>query len=86
MDPVSGAVMLTIIRMVVVFPAPFGPSSPNTLPARTDRLRSLTAVNSPKLLLTPSSFTVTSLAAIQLSPMFYEAYQMMVFDCHKNPI
>src|SRR6185436_19253662 len=60
MLPESGAVMLTIIRIVVVFPAPFGPSSPNTRPARTVRLSSLTAVNSPKLLLTLSSFTVIS--------------------------
>ena len=60
----DGAVMLTIIRIVVVFPAPFGPSNPNTRPARTARLSSRTAVNSPKLLLTPSSLTVISLAAI----------------------
>src|SRR5687767_1150966 len=68
MVPESGTVMLTIIRIVVVLPAPFGPRSPNTLPARTVRLSSLTAVNSPKLLVTPSSFTVTSFAAIKLGP------------------
>src|ERR1044072_9032500 len=64
--PVSGAAMLTIIRIVVVFPAPFGPSNPKTRPARTDRLSSLTAVNSPKLFVTWSSFTVISLDAIYL--------------------
>src|SRR5688572_20334974 len=66
MLPASGAVMLTIIRIVVVLPAPFGPRSPKTLPARTVRLRSLTALNSLKLLLTPSTLTVISLAAIHV--------------------
>src|SRR5260370_16763462 len=65
MLPESGAVMLTIMRMVVVFPAPLGPSSPNIRPAWTARLSSLTALNSPKLLLTRSNFTVISLVAIE---------------------
>src|SRR5258707_4677215 len=65
MLPESGAVMLTIMRMVVVFPAPLGPSSPNIRPARTARLSSLTALNSPKLLLTRSNFTVISLVAME---------------------
>src|SRR5262245_24388381 len=74
MLPESGAVMLTIMRMVVVLPAPFGPSKPNTLPARTFRLNSLTAVKSPKLLRTPASFTVMSLAAIDLCNLWIVLY------------
>ena len=33
---------------MVVFPAPFGPSSPNTVPSSTDRSTPLTARTSPK--------------------------------------
>ena len=33
--------------MIVVFPAPFGPSSAVTWPAGTSKLTSLTAVNRP---------------------------------------
>lgn len=35
------------IRMVVVFPAPFGPRKPKTSPSSTCRLRSSTAVKAP---------------------------------------
>src|SRR2546421_2067989 len=56
--PVSGAVMPTIMRIVVVLPAPLGPSSPKMRPARTDRLRSPTAVKSPKRFVTRSSLIV----------------------------
>src|SRR6476659_2974944 len=82
MAPESGTVMLTIMRMVVVLPAPFGPSSPNTRPARTSRLSSLTAVNSPKLLLTRSSFTVVSLAAMLFS--LRQRRRVSVFFCPKG--
>jgi ABC-type nitrate/sulfonate/bicarbonate transport system ATPase subunit len=48
----SGAIMVRIILMVVVFPAPLGPSSPYTLPAGTRSVRSRTAVCSAKRLVT----------------------------------
>src|SRR5215472_3435863 len=58
MWPESGTVMFTIMRIVVVLPAPFGPIKPNTRPGLTDRLRLLTALKSPKLLLTSSRISV----------------------------
>ena len=39
MSPESGAVMFMIIRMDVVFPAPFGPRRPNIAPFGTFRDR-----------------------------------------------
>ena len=36
-----------IMRMVVDFPAPFGPRNPVTIPGRTVKLRSSTATVSP---------------------------------------
>jgi hypothetical protein len=39
--------------MVVVFPAPFGPRNPVTLPGSTVNERSLTATFSPYLLVRP---------------------------------
>src|SRR5262245_4968843 len=41
--PESGAMMSISIRMRVVFPAPFGPSRPNTSPGRTSKVMSSTA-------------------------------------------
>src|SRR5690606_12600882 len=38
------------MRMVVVFPAPFGPSRPNTSPPETERSMPSTAARSPYLL------------------------------------
>ena len=43
MRPESGIVMPIIMRMELVFPAPFGPSRPNIWPASIDRLKSRTA-------------------------------------------
>ena len=43
MVPESGMVMPIIMRMELVFPAPFGPSNPNIWPASIERLRSRTA-------------------------------------------
>src|SRR5690348_4358345 len=40
-----------MIRIVVVLPAPFGPRKPVTRPGRTVKLRSSSAVNGPKRLL-----------------------------------
>src|SRR5438045_194776 len=44
--------ILTIIRMVVVFPDPLGPMKPYTAPCGTASVRSSTAVTSPKDLVT----------------------------------
>src|SRR5688500_1575453 len=44
MRPSSGAMMLRTIRIVVVLPAPFGPSNPYTTPRGTRRLTFRTAV------------------------------------------
>src|SRR5262245_42784573 len=41
------------MRSVVVLPAPLGPRSPKTSPARMSSVRSRTATSSPKRLLTP---------------------------------
>ena len=41
----SGAVIFTIMRIVVVLPAPFGPSSANISPRRISRLMSLSAAS-----------------------------------------
>ena len=43
MSPLPGRVSPTIIRMVVDFPAPFGPTKPVTRPAATSKLMSSTA-------------------------------------------
>src|SRR5216684_9125046 len=67
MRPESATVRLTIMRIVVVLPAPFGPISPKTRPGRTVRLRSLTALNSPKLFDTCSRIRVGLLLSIKLS-------------------
>ena len=42
-SPSVGEMRPMIMRMVVVFPAPLGPSSPRTTPAGTSKLTSLTA-------------------------------------------
>src|SRR2546425_138109 len=49
-SPSSGANMLTIIRIDVVLPAPFGPSNPKIVPCLTSNERSLTAINWSKCL------------------------------------
>ena len=46
-DPRVGASNPRISRMVVDFPAPFGPRNPVTLPGCTTKLRSSTATLSP---------------------------------------
>src|SRR5262252_598379 len=53
MSPASGAVMFMIMRIVVVLPAPFGPSKPNIAPLGTDRERLSTARNFPNDFETP---------------------------------
>ncbi len=44
-----------IMRRVVVFPAPFGPSRPRITPRVAENETPLTASTSPKRLLTPST-------------------------------
>ena len=46
-DPAVGASSPRIIRMVVDLPAPLGPRNPVTMPGRTVKLRSSTAVVGP---------------------------------------
>src|ERR1039457_451382 len=46
--PLLGGRMPQSIRMVVDFPAPFGPRKPNISPFLTSRLTLLTATKSPK--------------------------------------
>ena len=48
----SGAVMFMIMRMVVVLPAPLGPSRPNIAPFGTSSDRLSTALKRPKALQT----------------------------------
>jgi hypothetical protein len=46
-EPWIGVSRPRIIRMVVVFPAPFGPGKPVTMPGRMEKDRSLTAMVEP---------------------------------------
>src|SRR5688572_18617186 len=55
MFPESAAVMFMTIRMVVVFPAPFGPRRPKITPRGTWKERESTAGNLPKTFETFSS-------------------------------
>ena len=49
-----------IIRIVVVFPDPFGPNSPRMVPLGMSRSKSATAVCAPNDLVTPASRTAIS--------------------------
>src|SRR3954464_13788454 len=44
-SPESGSVMPIIMRMVLVLPAPLGPSRPNMVPSAIEKERSSTATN-----------------------------------------
>jgi len=48
--PDVGVTSPSSIRSVVVLPAPFGPRNPVTVPGRTAKVRSSTAVTAPKRL------------------------------------
>ncbi len=63
MSPESGAVMFMIIRIVVVLPAPLGPSSPNIDPLGTFKERLSTALNLPKAFETFVSWIAFSIGA-----------------------
>ena len=53
--PPSGRRSVVSIRRVVVLPAPFGPSSPNTVPSGTARSRLSTARTGPYDFMSPSA-------------------------------
>src|SRR6266545_3295282 len=53
--PRVGGVRPTMIRMVVVLPAPFGPRKPVTRPGLQAKLTSSTATNSPYFFVRPST-------------------------------
>jgi hypothetical protein len=53
--PASGVSNVARMRTAVVLPAPFGPSSPNTVPVRTARLTPSSARVSPNRLTRPSA-------------------------------
>ena len=46
-DPDVGGVMQERMDMIVVLPAPFGPSSPKISPSATSKLTASTAISSP---------------------------------------
>src|SRR4051812_27545378 len=71
------------MRMVVDFPAPFGPRKPVTMPGLTVKVRLLTAVFSPYRLVRPSS----SIMRTTLGPVFREcqpAGQTVADECDKK--
>src|SRR5438128_987008 len=59
--PVEGRRYPVITRMVVVLPAPLGPSSPSTSPAPMSKLTSVMASTRPKRRLTPWTSTPPAL-------------------------
>src|SRR5216110_3434217 len=66
--PASAPRMSMTMRSVVVLPAPFGPSRPNTLPRGIARERSLTATWPAKDLVTPDSRMALSLNCVIIGP------------------
>ena len=62
-EPEVGAMRVPSARTVVVFPAPFGPSSPNTSPWPTSNETSRKATRSPKRLVS----RLTASAGVSLS-------------------
>src|ERR1051326_5804009 len=66
-SPELGGSRVVSILMVVLLPAPFGPSKPNTSPRSTSKLTPLTAVCSPKCLVRPC----TSMIAVMISYSLY---------------
>ena len=67
MRPSSGTSKPAIIRSVVVFPHPLGPSSEKNSPSSIVSVTSLTAAVLPKRLLTPSSAMPTLRSAMRAS-------------------
>src|SRR5690349_10502087 len=62
--PASGRRMPQTIEMVVVLPAPLGPSSPKHCPRGTSNETSFTATRSPYRLLTCSTWSTHSIIAV----------------------
>ena len=60
MLPECGAIAPVSIRMVVVFPLPFGPRKPKISPRATSKSMPSTAVKSPKRLVSPRTETAVS--------------------------
>src|SRR6478672_9341231 len=50
-----------ISRMVVVFPAPFGPRKPVTMPGSTEHVRSSTARVAPKTFVSPANSIIAAM-------------------------
>src|SRR5438445_7534844 len=67
MVPESGPRTFITMRRVVVVPAPYGPSRPNTLPRGTSRDRSFTATWPANALVTPRRRIAVSLTGPMLS-------------------
>src|SRR5262245_21779925 len=67
-SPLSGPNMPTIILMVVVLPAPLGPSSPKIDPLLTLNERPLTATNPSNLFVTASTSTEFIKPPFRLQP------------------
>src|SRR5205823_13548820 len=61
MVPASGRKMPVIIRMVVVFPAPFRPRSPVMVPRRTENETPSTARTAPNVLTTSRTARTTDI-------------------------
>src|SRR5512146_2054440 len=69
MAPASGRKRSRIMRIVVVLPAPFGPTKPNITPSRTSIERSLIAWNEPNHLLICSTIRLIGDASVHLAGM-----------------
>jgi hypothetical protein len=61
--PESGSRIVASTRIVVVFPAPFGPSSPNTVAVSTSRWIAESATTAPKRFVSASTRIATSAAS-----------------------
>src|SRR3954454_6445714 len=68
--PASGSDKVARMRTAVVFPAPFGPRTPQTLPLGTLRSRPRSAWVSPKDLCSPSATTIGSAMTPPLGTMY----------------
>src|SRR6516165_7457796 len=65
------------MRNVVVLPQPEGPKRQTTSPAETERLKSLTAVNAPKCLVTPLS-SIVDIGGLSLDGSERDAAQELI--------
>src|SRR5690554_3852954 len=72
--PESGAVIPMIIRIVVVLPAPLGPSIPRISPARAWKETFLTTCFSPKDLFVAS--TTRALASMRYPPYYGKLFRV----------